>query len=303
MKILFWAVSLLVITSATVYANDGYPPSMQYPAPTQKQNSTLPPSQSDMGVYLSTDIVPLSAKERKALYQTHQWAGGGAAPMMGAGGKLLYVHGASLPTIIGSPMQVVDVELQQGENLHEIIVGDSARWMVETGKAGSTPHLFIKPMDAGIETSAVVTTNLRVYHLRLISQRRGYTPYVGFLYADSMRKVAATKQAQEQKEQKWATMSDGTDLSKLNFNYKISGDSVNWKPERVYDDGQQTFIRLPDSAKAGEMPVLLVRKNGDNVLVNYRVKDRAMVVDGIFKHIVLIVGVGSDQEKVEVRKK
>ncbi len=303
MKKMFIVLAFMFLSSTVVYANNGYPPSMPYHAPTQKQKPTPPPSQNDMGVYLSTDVVPLSAKERKALYQTHQWAGGGTAPMMGAGGKLLYVHGASLPTIIGSPMQVVDVELQQGEDLHEIIVGDSARWRVETGKAGNTPHLFIKPVDAGIETSAVVTTNMRVYHLRLISQRKGYTPYVGFLYSDNMRRVAAKKQAQEQKEQKWATMTDGTDLSKLNFNYKISGDSVNWKPERVYDDGQQTFIRLPDSAKAGEMPVLLVRKNGDNVLVNYRVKDRAMVVDGIFKHIVLIVGVGSDQEKVEVRKK
>ena len=36
------------------------------------------------------------------------------------------------------------------------------------------------------------------------------------------------------------------------------------------------------------------------MLVNYRVKDAAMVVDGLFERIALIVGVDGDQEKVEV---
>ena len=36
------------------------------------------------------------------------------------------------------------------------------------------------------------------------------------------------------------------------------------------------------------------------MLVNYRVKDAAMIVDGLFERIALIIGVGGDQEKVEV---
>ena len=50
------------------------------------------------------------------------------------------------------------------------------------------------------------------------------------------------------------------------------------------------------------MPVLLVRKGKQDVLVNYRVKDSAMIVDGLFERIALIIGVGGDQEKVEVIK-
>ena len=60
------------------------------------------------------------------------------------------------------------------------------------------------------------------------------------------------------------------------------------------------FIRLPKSAASGEMPVLLVRKGNKDVLVNYRVKDSAMIVDGLFDRIALIIGVGGDQEKVDV---
>ena len=89
------------------------------------------------------------------------------------------------------------------------------------------------------------------------------------------------------------------DLSRLNFHYEVKGKAA-WKPERVYDDGRQTFIRLPEKTASGEMPVLLVRKGSRDVLVNYRVKDSAMIVDGLFERIALIVGVDGDQEKVEV---
>ncbi|MDR3175483.1 MAG: P-type conjugative transfer protein TrbG, partial [Desulfovibrio sp.] len=198
------------------------------------------------------------------------------------------------------------VELQAGETVNEIVVGDSARWLVVSGAAGNgtgaTTHLFIKPVDAGLESSAVVTTDRRVYHLRLVSQRSGHTPYVGFLYSDDLRLQTAQRRARDARDREWASTSlDGkaVDLSALNFNYEVRGKAA-WKPERVYDDGQQMFIRLPENSRSGEMPVLLVRKGGKDVLVNYRVKDQAMIVDGLFERIALVIGVRSDQEKIEI---
>ena len=156
-------------------------------AASQEAAPQLPPDFLNLPDFLSNDTVPLTQREKKALNLTRAWAGRGPAPVLSHSGKLVYVHGASLPTILASPMQVCDVELQPGEKVNEVIVGDSARWMVETGSAGETTHLFIKPVDAGLETTAVVTTDRRVYHLRLVSQRTGHTPYVGFVYADSMK--------------------------------------------------------------------------------------------------------------------
>ena len=252
---------------------------------------------------LSPDTVPLTGREKKALNLTRDWAGRGPAPVLSRSGKLVYVHGASLPTILASPMQVCDVELQPGESVNEVIVGDSARWMVETGTAGDTTHLFIKPVDAGLETTAVVTTDRRVYHLRLVSQRTGHTPYVGFVYADAMKMRLEEQKAERQREQERNTADMGgmaVDISTLNFNYEVKG-KASWKPVRVFDDGEKTHIHLP--RKVAEMPVLLARKNGENVMVNYRVDGGKIIVDGVFEEISLLLGVGRNREEIRIHRK
>ena len=190
--------------------------------------------------YISNKSVPLTPREQKALQLSGQWAKTDIPPVMAGGGKIIYVHGAVLPSVIASPMQICDVELQPGEKVNEIVVGDSARWMIESGSAGQgagqTVHLFIKPVDAGLESTAVITTDRRVYHLRLISKKDQHTPYIGFTYADDLSRSLAAKKSQEQRREQWSTTesADGerTDLSKLNFNYKVSGDRVRWRPER-----------------------------------------------------------------------
>ena len=314
-KIVFFAL-LFVLSAVPALAApaipDGYPPALETLEGGQAAGTgkaVMPPAAPYVGPeidYLNPKSVPLNAREKKALQLSSDWSRRNVEPVLSGGGKVVYVHGASLPTIVATPMQVCDVELEAGETVNEIVVGDSARWMVDSGTAGSgagaTVHLFIKPVDSGLESSAVVTTDRRVYHLRLVSQRSGHTPYVGFMYSDDLRRKSAARQAQQAKDREWnSTQVDGrpTDLSALNFNYEVTG-KASWKPERVYDDGQQTFIRLPASSKSGEMPVLLVRKGKQDVLVNYRVKDSAMIVDGLFERIALVIGVGGDQEKVEV---
>ncbi len=258
--------------------------------------------------YLSDTPVVLTPNETKALELSGEWAARSVTPVRNGMGKVLYVHGASLPTIVAAPLNVCDVELQAGETLNEVVVGDSARWLVDVATSGAgehkTVHLLIKPVDAGLESSAVVTTSRRVYHLRLISQREGHTPYVGFLYMEDQVRRFREQAEREAREERWRTASiDGSDvdLSTLNFRYLVKG-KASWKPVQVYDDGRQTIIRLPAGAATNEMPVLLVRKSGSDVLVNYRVKGQAMVVDGLFEKVVLVVGVGRDQESVEITR-
>ena len=69
----------------------------------------------------------------------------------------------------------------------------------------------------------------------------------------------------------------------------------------MFDDGQKIYIHLP--RKATELPVLLAKKNGENVLVNYRVDGKTLVVDGLFDNISLLLGVGSKKEEVRIIRK
>ena len=219
-------------------------------------------------------------------------------------GKVVYVLGASMPTVIAAPMHISDIELEPGEIVHDILVGDSQRWLVETGTSGSargeTSHVFVKPVDAGLNTALVITTNRRVYHIKLVSQRAGTTPWVGFLYPEQA--MALKHQVETQKY--WqSTEVDGksVDISTLNFNYKITGQAL-WKPEQVYDTGLKMYIKLPDNANAGEIPVLLVLKGSKEILVNYRFRNNTFEVDGVFSNLILVTGVGGRQQKVTVTK-
>lgn len=252
---------------------------------------------------LSPEMKPLDARERRIVDMIRGAASGeGGTTSFMQGNKLVFVHGAAdIPTIVAAPLQVVDVELEAGEIANELVIGDSARWQVVSGTAGRSTHLFIKPLDVGLETMVVVTTDRRVYHLRLISRKGDITPYVGFVYQNDLAAQLAASKAAEKKARTWQTTDTGVDLANLNFGYRVSG-SAPWKPERVYDDGRKLYIQLPSSTSTGEMPALLVKKGRKDVLVNYRVKGRTMEVDGLFPHIALVVGVGRDQELVEVRK-
>ncbi|MDL2210749.1 TrbG/VirB9 family P-type conjugative transfer protein, partial [Desulfovibrio sp. OttesenSCG-928-O18] len=197
MKKILLFVCVLTLFAVPAFAASPIPAG--YPPPLQPETGNPAPAVTPEIDYLNPKIVPLTDAEKKALRLSGSWSRQSVEPVLTGGGKVVYVHGASLPTIVAAPMQVCDVELQAGETVHEIVVGDSSRWMVDSGTAGSgagaTAHLFIKPVDSGLESSAVITTDRRVYHLRLVSQRSGHTPYVGFLYSEGLKQQAAWRQA------------------------------------------------------------------------------------------------------------
>lgn len=214
-----------------------------------------------------------------------------------------------MPTIICSPLMTSDLELQPGENVNDVIVGDTARWMIVVGQSGTpgreSTHIIIKPLDAGLVTTAVITTDRRVYHLKLVSRRKDYNPYVSFIYPEDQQKKLKASLKKKHRKKTWQTTEiEGKpiDISTLDFSYSITGDDVSWKPMRVYNDGVRTFIQLPRTSTQTEIPVLLVEKAGEEAIVNYRVKDHALIVDEIFEKAILVAGTGMDQAKVEITR-
>jgi type IV secretion system protein VirB9 len=266
--------------------------------------------------YFSSQNPTLTQQERAAIAATKRWssAGNRITPVAGPNGAVRYIYGAQRPSIVCAVLQVCDVALQPGEVVNSIHLGDAARWLVEpaiTGAGdGEVQHLIIKPMDVGLETSLVVTTNRRSYHLQLRSHRREYMPAVNFAYPDdALRKWDSLKKPNQITRQETATTpKKSVYLGDLSFDYEIDGDAV-WKPTRVFSDGRKTIIEMPPSMFQTESPALLVvRKEGgiftdeETVMDNYRVQGNRYIVDVVFDKAILVAGVGGAQNRVTITR-
>jgi type IV secretion system protein VirB9 len=266
--------------------------------------------------YFSSQNPTLTPQEKAAIAIAQKWQAASATgikPVSGTDGSIRYLFGAQEPSIVCAVLQVCDVELQAGEQVNSIHLGDTARWTVEPAITGSGPaeiqHLIIKPMDVGLETSLIVTTNRRTYHFRLRSHRTQFMPRVAFTYTEDARVKWDALKTREGKEKQERTLPQtGEYLGDLNFAYSVDG-SVACKPVRVYNDGQKTIIQMPAAMAQTEAPTLLVvRKDGglftddETVLVNYRIQGDRYIVDTIFDKALLIAGVGSGQDRVVITR-
>ena len=266
--------------------------------------------------YFSGANPVLTAQEKAAIAMAEKWRNTGPTgmkPVHGPDGAIRFLFGVQQPSIVCAVMQVCDVELQTGEQVNSIHIGDSARWNIEpaiTGNGASeVQHLIIKPMDVGLETSVVVTTNRRSYHLRLRSHRTNFMPRVSFTYPDdAVAKWEDIKLRDLKLRQDRTIPATGEYLGDLNFAYDVSG-AASWKPVRVYNNGTKTIIQMPAAMKQTEAPALLVvRKDGgalgdsDSVMVNYRVQGDRYIVDTVFDKAILIAGVGRNQDRVTITR-
>ncbi len=299
---------LLLLGVPNALAADSAPPvpvlSRQGGAPDDLSGLEMLPPPAN---YISNKKVPLSVKEKRALSLSDEYRERNILPVMTDAGRVTFTYGVTQPSVICAPFMVSDIELQPGEMVNDVVLGDTARWKVVVARSGypEATHLIVKPLDAGLETMAVITTDRRTYHIKLVSQPSGHTPYVGFIYPEEEEKALRAQLAQQQRQEVHETaVISGTavPLSQLDFAYELDGKAA-WRPEQVYSDGRQTFIRLPPSVRQSEMPVLLVRRDKAEILTNYRVKDTTLVVDEVFGEAVLLAGVGKQQQRIIIKKK
>ena len=273
----------------------------------------------------------LDAQERAGVEITEAWRQRSYESMMsqpGTSGSVIFRYNESYPSIVCAILQVTDIELQPGEVVTQVNVGDTTRWSVESAVSGSaseqTQHLIVKPRDIGLTTSLVVTTDHRTYHLLLVSDEKEFMHSVRFVYdhektaqpastpapeatataAPVPRQVAADPpprrhQNPDAKPVAYVEPDDTDD------HYLVNG-NADWKPVTVYSKGGKTYIEMPASVRHKEAPVLFeeTRKgwfHHEKILVNYRVKGRWYVVDKVIDKGTLVSGVGSSQARVDIR--
>lgn len=214
------------------------------------------------------------------------------------------------PIVTCAPLHLCVVQLEQGEIINNIELGDSADWLssvalVGTKSAGSY-QVAVKPKLYDIATDLVITTNKRTYNIGLLSQKGGTTHVVNFYYPEeTLDQTNAQLAAQNNQVVDQSTQNPNTaiNIGNLNFNYVLRGDHVRatpWAPTHVFDDGDKTFIQMPALSERFGLPVLYILKNKQMALINYRYKRPYFIIDGLFSKAFLISGKGSDQQKIEI---
>jgi type IV secretion system protein TrbG len=256
----------------------------------------------------SKDVV-LPPAAQSAVTVAKSWMVEKQAPAPGADGRVLYTYGAGMPTVVCAPMRVCVVELEAGEHLSgEPHVGDAVRWVISPAMAGSgrqeTPMLVIKPKQAGLDTTLLITTDRRAYYLRLVSKQDDYLARVAFAYpeeeANRWKAHLTDQEARRKDEFEASQITPLESIEALYFDYRIIGGDQNMRPIRVVDDGKKTYLQMTPNAASREVPVLAIIGPKGPEMVNYRVKGDMYIVDRLFERGALILGVGKQARKAEI---
>ena len=259
------------------------------------------------GLLVMMAVIPafaqgLSPTEARGTSISGQWQHGQGIVTHGPDGKVIFLFGQVQPSVVCSPLQVCDIELQPGEIVRDVLLGDTVRWKVEPATSGApggqAVHLSVKPAEAGIVTSMVVTTSRRTYHIQLKSHQTQYMARVGFEYPEDVSARFAEINARIEAS---IVPGAGVPADQLNFAFSVSG-SARWRPTRIYSDGMKTYIQFPSTLAGQDAPVLFVISGGENRIVNYRMNGSMMVVDYYIDHAILVSGVGRSQQKITIRR-
>ena len=192
--------------------------------------------------------------------------------------------------IITSPGKITDFQLRPGEQISGTpFVTDSINWNFTMGTSvenGQTiQHLFISPLQVGLDTTMIVLTDQRTYRFRMASFENQYMTGLSFRYPVQL---TDGNYVAEEFEKYIVDSSLATayqvDLTKVDYNYKVqvAKGKPGWSPITVYSDATKTYMQLPVTITNNDsMPSVYLVKNGQENLVNYRIIGNIYQIDNV----------------------
>lgn len=198
---------------------------------------------------------------------------------------LQYMPG-SLYQVYCRPNFETDLQLRPGEKIVSISAGDQSRWSIRPVEGNLMSHIYIRPIQLGLETNLIIHTDARrTYQVQLRAASQ-FNPIVRWTYP-----------ADEGVMQTNALPVSVESFKELSFRYQVSKQH-SWRPKFVFNDGFRTYIHMPiDSLK--KAPAILIKNpNGTMTLTNYTIKNGNYVIDKVFDEASLYVG----NEHVVIKK-
>lgn len=239
------------------------------------------------------------------------------ATFAGAIQKFAWIEGG-LYQVYAAPGRVTDIVLEPGEALSgpgPIAAGDTVRWVIGDTVSGEGEerrvHILIKPTQPGLATNLVINTSRRTYYVELRASAATYMASVSWSYPQDgllviRRAKATTVSAAPEPPQAVTPLPTPTSAAAppaLNFDYRLTGDKVVWRPQQVFDDGAKVYLVFSALVATGELPPLfLVDPDGKAELVNYRIDGRMMIVDRLFERAELRLGDRRKARKVRIER-
>ena len=160
------------------------------------------------------------------------------------------------------------IQFGSDERIENVAVGDGATWQITPNKGANL--LFIKPFDHAVQTNMTVITDRRSYLFDLVAAPAeggaGMTYVVRFTYPPEP--VVAVKPPPP----------PPPPPEQRNRAYTYTG-STSLLPSLVFDDGQFTYFKWPDSESTPA--VFLLAKDGTESLVDYSYRDGYQVVEQV----------------------
>lgn len=246
--------------------------------------------------------------EDAAVAMAKNWQRGDKAkPIMSDDGKVIFAYGQSMPKLTCSPTRACDVEMQSGERINDVVLGDKVNWTWaptnSTEKGKPVQHVVVQPRDSALETNVIITTDRRTYHIKLYAPKKEgvYLNRMGFYYPDELvEQWRSRDKAQADaviKEDALRVTEEAFRPEDMDSDYRVSG-AADFRPLRVFNTGKKVYLEMPKALlDSGESPILqLVDDEGKANVVNYRPRGNYYIVDRLFTTAQLKLG----SEKVTI---
>ena len=155
------------------------------------------------------------------------------------------------------------VQLEQGEAVESIVVGQADGWLVEP--TASADRVVVKPLPGAQRTNMTILTTKRSYAFTLNANSGLDVFIMRFSYA-----------------------SDGVeDMSRAAATYRFRGDRDLY-PRLMSDNGRTTTVYWPTNTP---FPAVFVRDaDGEEIAADYRPAGDGLVIDGVHEEIVFRSG-------------
>jgi type IV secretion system protein VirB9 len=221
----------------------------------------------------------------------------------------------SEPVVYCSPGHLTEIVLASDETITSAAAGDTSRWAIQAANnhvlikpvpnggangvgAGAVQGQTIAPMPAVYATNLVIESSRRSYHLKLQAEPSRAMELVSFWYPDD---IAMAEAARTDAMHKAAQQVADPPQPKLNFNYRIVGPDVPFKPIQAFDDSSHEYIQFANAAALEtDLPALYVQQGNTQELVNYQRHGDYYIVDRLYSDAALTEGVGADRQTVRI---